>query len=240
MYIVEGNIGVGKSTFLTLMEKLLPACQIIPEPVDSWNHQAYGASLLSLFYENPQRWAYTLETLALKCRVRDHLAEQKIQYPYRLMERSIYSGHYVFATNDLEAGYLTELEWTMYQKWIDFLVHGHCKLPRGFIYLRAEPQVCFDRMKIRNRSSESTVSIEYLTLVHTKHDQFLLRKEGVEASLAKIPVLTIDCNEEFQASPARQASFAASVEAFFNETTNGSYQSLDKSSNIYKNVQKRV
>lgn len=240
MYLVEGNIGVGKSTFLSLMQQLIPSCDVILEPVDSWNHQNYGASLLDLFYRDPQRWAYTLETLSLKCRVRSHMLEQTNPYPYRLMERSVYSGHYVFASNDREAGYLTDLEWLMYSQWIEFLVHGHCTPPRGFIYLRATPEVCFERMKRRSRSSESTVPLEYLQQVHQKHEQFLINQEGIEPSLKAVPVLVLDCNEDFLANPDRSLQLQQAVEAFFEQTSNTSGSSADLCEENNKKSQKRV
>jgi deoxyadenosine/deoxycytidine kinase len=31
---VEGNIGAGKSTFLNILAKSIPTCEIIPEPID--------------------------------------------------------------------------------------------------------------------------------------------------------------------------------------------------------------
>jgi len=218
MYIVEGNIGVGKSTFLTLMENTIPGCQTILEPVDSWNHQEYGASLLELFYRDTPRWAYTLETLSLKCRVRSHLAEQINPEPFRLMERSVYSGHYVFAKNDHKLGFLTDLEWSMYQTWVDFLVNGHCRPPLGFIYLRAEPQICFERMQKRNRTSESTTSLEYLEQVHAQHENFLIHKNDVDQNIVAVPVLTLDCNQDFESNPTLINTFKHSVENFFSKT----------------------
>ena len=77
MYIVEGNIGVGKSTFLNLIQQNLPEVKILTEPKDNWTNQIYGQSLLENFYKSPQRWAYTLETLAMICRAKDHMREQE-------------------------------------------------------------------------------------------------------------------------------------------------------------------
>ena len=55
MYIVEGNIGVGKSTFLQLIHHLDPTIAIIPEPKENWAQRVYGQSLLANFYQDPQR-----------------------------------------------------------------------------------------------------------------------------------------------------------------------------------------
>ena len=63
MYIVEGNIGAGKSTFLQLIDTHMPDVSVALEPVNNWQNQIYGQSLLTNFYKNPKPWAYTLETL---------------------------------------------------------------------------------------------------------------------------------------------------------------------------------
>ena len=99
MYIVEGTIGAGKSTFLRLIEQQLSKIAVIYEPVDSWQSEEHGSSLLTQFYTNPGRWAYSMETFAMACRVKEHLKEQQEQNRFRLMERSIYSGHYCFTYN---------------------------------------------------------------------------------------------------------------------------------------------
>ncbi|CAF4253283.1 unnamed protein product, partial [Adineta steineri] len=39
---VEGNIGSGKSTVLSCLEKS-PLCDVIPEPIESWtNHKGHN------------------------------------------------------------------------------------------------------------------------------------------------------------------------------------------------------
>lgn len=76
MYIVEGNIGAGKSTFLKLISKRLSHITVVFEPLHNWQNKVYGQSVLANFYKDPRRWAYTMETLAMACRVQEHLREQ--------------------------------------------------------------------------------------------------------------------------------------------------------------------
>lgn len=218
MYILEGNIGVGKSTFLTLVEQYCPQLSAIPEPKENWATQATGQSLLGNFYQDPQRWAYTIETLAMICRVKDHLREQVNPNPNRIMERSVYSGHFCFAMNDNASGYLTNLEWDIYLKWVDFLVHRQCKPPLGFIYLRATPQVCFDRMKKRNRKGEEALSLDYMTKLGMWHEKFLFYKKGLPEHLKGVPVLVLDCNEDFVENRENTQKHLTKVAAFVRET----------------------
>jgi thymidine kinase len=214
MYIVEGNIGAGKTTFLKLIQERLPEIAVVFEPLHSWHSQVYGQSILSKFYDDPHRWAYTMETLAMACRVREHLAEQENPNHFRLLERSIYSGHYVFATNDYHKGFLSELEWQVYLQWFDFLVTGKCTPPQGFVYLRTKPEIAYGRIKKRDRSGESTISFEYIQQIHECHEDFLVNKKGVAADLINVPVLILECNKEFEADPVQFAAHAEKLSSF--------------------------
>jgi deoxyadenosine/deoxycytidine kinase len=194
MYLLEGNIGVGKSTFLKLLHMHCTDITVIQEPLSNWASQSYGQSLLEDFYKDPKRWAYTIETLAMITRVKDHLAIQARNIQSCIMERSVYSGHYCFAQNDYSNGFLTPLEWEVYSRWVDFLVHKNCKAPQGFVYLRACPEICFERIKRRNRKGEEAMTLEYVAQIGKWHEKFLIDKEGLATHLKKIPVLVIDAN----------------------------------------------
>ena len=197
MYIVEGNIGVGKSTFLELVKQHAPDIDVVPEPKDNWTSEHYGKSLLENFYQDASRWAYTIETFAMICRSRDHLLQQKHPVKNRLIERSIYSGHYCFAKNDYQNGHLTDLEWDIYHKWVDFVLKEMCKPPQGFIYLRTTPKACFDRVIKRGRKSEKNLSLNYLKQIHEWHEKFLIHKDGLIEDIERVPVLILDCTPEF-------------------------------------------
>lgn len=218
MYIVEGNIGVGKSTFLSLIQTHLKTLTCTPEPVDTWAHQAYGKSLLGEFYAAPHRWAYTIETLAMICRSRDHMTAQQ-QDVHHLMERSIYSGHYCFALNGHQAGYFTDLEWDLYNQWTNFLFTQKCRPPRGFIYLQAAPEVCYARIARRERNGENLIAQEYLQKLHQRHEAFLVNRSGISDAIAHVPVLILDANIDFVDSKQKMREHAEAVAAFIAQTS---------------------
>jgi deoxyadenosine/deoxycytidine kinase len=218
MYILEGNIGVGKSTFLTLLKKHSSTIEVLTEPVENWSSESFGQSLLANFYQDISRWAYTLETLTMVCRAEDHMREQNHPNRNRILERSIYSGHYCFAKNCYEGGYVSPIEWEVYNKLANILVQKNCIPPLGFIYLRATPQVCFDRVVKRNRPSEKNLTLEYITDIGKLHDRFLIEKTGISAALVSIPVLVLDCNEDFLEHPARMREHVAKIEQFLVKT----------------------
>ncbi|NBQ17356.1 deoxynucleoside kinase [bacterium] len=204
MYLLEGNLGAGKSTMLALIKQHLPHLHVVTEPVNSWHNDNFQESLLGHFYKDTPRWAYTMELFTMMTRVKEHLKEQasleqlnSYTYTPKIMERSLYSGYYCFAKNGYEQGFLTYEEWTAYNQWFEFLVAKKCATPTGFIYLQAAPEVCLKRMSKRNRSGEDTVPLEYLQQIHNQHEQFLVHKTSVAKNLQNVPVLVLDVSEEF-------------------------------------------
>lgn len=217
MYIIEGNIGVGKSTFLSLIQKHLPTVQYTLEPVDNWANQNFGHSLLEQFYTNPERWAYTIETLAMVSRSRDHIAVQDL-HPHHLVERSIYSGHYCFALNGKRDGYFHAVEWDAYMQWVNFIINNKCKEPHGFIYLQADPDVCHARIAKRQRAGENMISKEYLHNIHYWHEQFLIEKKGLTPAIAEVPVLILNANIDFVYHREQMEDHARQISSFIEAT----------------------
>ncbi len=199
MFILEGNIGAGKSTFLKLIRQYMPDISIGLEPLHNWQSHVAGQSLLANFMQDPQRWSYTMETFAMICRVQEHLKDQAHGMGPLIIERSIYSGHYCFALNGYRAGFMSDLEWKMYNEFFSFLIPTRCLVPQGFIYLSVNPEIAYTRIKKRNRDAEKSISLEYLSQIHECHEDFLLHKRhAIAPEIAHIPVLVLDCNEEFE------------------------------------------
>lgn len=218
MYILEGNISAGKSTFLKLIEQHLPHIAIGLEPIHNWQQKIYGQSLLTNFYEDPQRWAYTLETLTMICRVQEHIKDQESGIVHKIVERSIYSGHYCFAYNGYEHGFMTEVEWQIYNQWFTFLVKDRCMPPLGFIYLKTSPDVAYGRIKKRNRLSEKKISLSYLKQINQRHEDFLVHKKDILPELASVPLLILDCDEEFEHNAEILQAHLTKVQEFIQAT----------------------
>lgn len=219
MYIIEGNIGAGKSTFLQLLAKHMPFVTISPEPLQNWQQQIYGQSLLTNFYQEPQRWAYTLETLTMMSRVKEHCSEQK-RPGFVVLERSVYSGYYCFAYNSYTQKFMTDVEWQAHNTWFNTLVPTSCKPPRGFIYLQVDPAVAYQRLKKRNRYAEKTVTLSYLEQIDQRHEELLIKKQNILESLKNVPVLTLNCNDEFETNADLLAEHLQSVQYFMHKTFN--------------------
>lgn len=217
MYIVEGNIGTGKSTFLKKLQQSLVLADVVLEAVDYWQKENNGASILQNFYQNPQQWAYSMESLSLKTRVREHVELQSSTTP-KIIERSIYSGYHCFAQNSYEQGFLNKLEWNIYNSWFQFATAKKCLPPQGFIYLQADPEVSYQRTIKRDRKAEKSISLEYLQQIHQKHEDFLINKTSTHQSIANTPVLVLNCNHNLIENPDILNDYIAQVRQFITKT----------------------
>ena len=200
MIFIEGNIGTGKSTFLTHMSKS-SEFKVILEPVDEWSKMknANGKNILEEFYSDPSRNAYLFQSIAFRSRMKNIVHKDDA-----LIERSIYTDRNVFAKTCREDGLIGDIEWDDYVSWFDWLTTEFQVQPKGFVYLRCEPEVSLERIKKRNRSGEENISLEYLKKLHAKHDEWLLNSQKV---------LVLDVNEDN--TPEKLEDMVSQIKCFF-------------------------
>lgn len=214
LLVLEGNIGAGKSTFLKILKENLDI-DIIFEPTDKWQQVGAGGNLLNLFYTDIKRWAYTFQSYAFITRVEAQLeALANSVHDVQILERSVYCDRYCFAQNCFESGNMSALEWQIYKEWFSWLVEGHLQKPDGFVYLQVSPDVCKQRLEKRNRSEEVGVSIEYLQKLHDRHENWLIHKKDIADYLVKVPVLTLNCDLDFENNLERRNKLLTDVQNF--------------------------
>lgn len=99
-FCVEGNISVGKTTFLQRIAnetiELRDLVEVVPEPIGKW--QDVGPdhfNILDAFYAEPQRYAYTFQNYVFVTRVMQERESSAGIKPLRLMERSVFSDRMV-------------------------------------------------------------------------------------------------------------------------------------------------
>ena len=98
-YVIEGNIGSGKSTLCRMLEVFYNGeAEVIYEPVDEWKsvqNNEDGKNLLQCYYEEQNRWGFSFQLYGLLTRFHDTMKKQ--QKELRFVERSIFSYKNVFA-----------------------------------------------------------------------------------------------------------------------------------------------
>lgn len=97
---VEGNISVGKTTFLQRIAnetlELRDLVEIVPEPIDKWQNVGKDHfNILDAFYAEPERYAYTFQNYVFVTRVMQERESSGGIKPLRLMERSVFSDRMV-------------------------------------------------------------------------------------------------------------------------------------------------
>jgi deoxyadenosine/deoxycytidine kinase len=204
---LEGNIGVGKSTFLEAIKESFPDVEIVLEPVGEWMRlkNAEGKSLLELFYEDKRRWAYTFQNAALLSRskalrtcVRNHAFSDSQVF---VTERSIEADKNVFAAMLTADGDMTPLEWTLYMRWYA-QVAAETPAITGYIHLDTPVTICHERIEQRARPGE-VIEVEYLDRLDSHHFGWL------HAAGFQTPVLRYDTYSQL-----KDQSSVKDVEAF--------------------------
>ncbi|KAL4221174.1 ATP binding [Mactra antiquata] len=193
---VEGNIGCGKTTFISHFRKYDDFVEKHEEPVNLWRN--YGdVNPLSAMYRDPKRWAFTFQSLVLLTLFQQHV--QKQSKPIRVMERSVFSAKYCFVENQRNRGLLNSFEYTLLNE-----MFGHALMIKPInvdliVYLRTSPENCFHRIRKRNRPEEQNITLDYLQQLHQLHESWLIKgdlstdqNQAEVSSLIKPPVLVVD------------------------------------------------
>ncbi|MBF0440385.1 MAG: deoxynucleoside kinase [Oligoflexales bacterium] len=174
LIIVEGNIGVGKST---LSRKLAEEYdfRLFEEGADT---NADFKQYLSLYYREPSRYALEMQFWLLSTRFRQH--QEAIEHIHNtgqccIMDRSIY-GDTVFAKRNYLDGNISRLGYDSYRKHRDVMLR-FLMVPQLTIYLDAPSDVCLNRIAMRNRSAEAGIPITYLEGLSSLYKELLVELE---------------------------------------------------------------
>lgn len=189
---IEGNIGVGKSTLTNILSQLLEDdCEIIYEPVNLWQSitDSENKNILQLFYDDKQKWAFTFQMVAglsIIQSLTNILKTTKKKYIF--LDRSFLTTKHTFEKMLYDDKVINTIEHAVYNILCDHYENTIMKEYKHIhVYLKCDSAICFERIKKRNRTEESGISLEYLEKLNRYHDDWLLKNENV---------LIIDCNND--------------------------------------------
>ena len=173
---IDGNIGSGKSTLYEELKSYYKDNEdicFVPEPVDDWKSivDKNGVPILTNLYKDTNKYAFRFQMMAYISRL--HLLRKQVKenkYKIIISERCVQTDKNVFAQMLYDDGLIDHDEFQIYLKWFDEFLDD-IKLS-GIIYVRAEPNVCSNRVKMRAREGEN-IPIEYLTKCHNYHEKWL-------------------------------------------------------------------
>ncbi|XP_017883093.1 deoxynucleoside kinase isoform X2 [Ceratina calcarata] len=187
---VEGNIGSGKTTFLTHF-KQFDNTTVLQEPVELWRDVA-GTNLLELMYKDPMRYSFLFQSYVQLTMLQLHTFKSPM--PYKIMERSVFSAR-CFIENMKRTKLLRDVEVVVLEDWYEWCIQNAKIETDLIVYLRTTPEVVYQRMKERARMEENSVSLEYLKQLHSIHDDWLYHKT---LFTVPAPVMVLDGNKNLE------------------------------------------
>ena len=169
--VIEGPIGVGKTSLARLLSERLGA-RLLLEVVEE-------NPFLADFYKDPERYAFQTETFFLLSRFRQH---------GELMQAGLFERHtvadYLFDKTFLFASLnLRGDEFGLYRELFDKF-RSRLPDPDLTVYLRAEPDVLLERIAERGREFEGDMQAAYLARLNDAYDRYFSR--------APFPVEVVD------------------------------------------------
>ena len=165
---IAGNIGSGKTT----LTKMLAAHYGGTPKFESVDFNPYLAD----FYKDMERWSFNLQIYFLNKRFKDvvdiaHSDEVIIQ------DRTIYEDARIFAPNLHDMGLMSSRDFENYSDLFNLMM-SLVGTPDLLIYLKSSIPNLISQIQKRGRDYEQSISIEYLTGLNEKYDNWIKDYKG--------------------------------------------------------------
>ena len=159
---IDGNIGSGKSTVMSMLEKNLDKDKycFIQEDVKNWDNY------LKQYYNDIKQNSLLFQMKVLL----HHLTNKNIGNKIQIHERSPLSCIDIFGINLKNSKFLTELDIDLMKNYNS--IYGW--LPDLVIYIKTEPDIAHNRIKKRSRQGES-IPLTYLNNINNLYNNLYTR-----------------------------------------------------------------
>lgn len=186
MLIIEGVVGVGKSSLMNIMaeEGYVP----FREPV-------LDNPILDKFYTDRKRYAFPLQVYFLTKRFEHLLTAAMVDNA--VMDRSIY-GDGIFAAMHHESGTMDTDEYHIYAQLYTTMLSA-VQRPTLVVYLRCSVDTAIERIRKRGRSFEQAVERDYWERLHTKYETLFEHYTGSKLLVINVDHLDFEANEDDRA-----------------------------------------
>ena len=175
---VAGNIGVGKSTLVTLLSARL-GWQPFYEPE---GENPYLAD----FYQDMRAWAFHSQIFFLTRRLRSH--RQLSEHPGSVIQdRSVYEDAEVFAHNLYRQELIDERDYRAYRD-LYLVLTEFLPPPDLVLYLRASVPTLLERIQHRAHDYERQISPDYLAQLNLLYEEWVSR-------FSFCPILTVPADD---------------------------------------------
>lgn len=173
--VVEGPIGVGKTTLAHLLADEIGARTVLEQVDDN--------PFLARFYEDPDKYALQAQLFFLLTRYR-----QQQELAQRDLFRQSVVGDYLFAKDHLFAQVnLDADEFALYRQLFG-LLDARLPKPDLVVYLQARLDVLLARLRKRSRDYERYITPEYIERIAEAYRNYFFHYE-------ETPLLVVNCSE---------------------------------------------
>lgn len=169
MLVCAGMIGVGKSTLTEILAREFGTQAFYEEVEDN--------PVLDKFYENPKKWAFSLQMFFLDKRFK--AIKKALSDNNNVLDRSIYEDALFTRINNMQ-GNISDVDLNIYNSILDNMMEELKELPKKapdlLIYLEADFDTILDHIKQRGRDFEQIDDnpelLDYYKLLWTEYKQW--------------------------------------------------------------------
>ncbi|QIK70532.1 deoxynucleoside kinase [Erysipelothrix sp. HDW6C] len=159
MIVVEGVVGVGKSSLMRILGK---------EGYEEFEEPVVDNPVLDKFYYDRARYAFPLQVFFLNKRF-EHIKQAK-DVSRAVMDRSIY-GDAIFARMLNLSGEMSNEEFAIYTELLQNMLE-HVHVPKLMIYLEISVDEAMRRIEKRGRDYELIVEREYWQKLNDEYREY--------------------------------------------------------------------
>ncbi|MGA0231861.1 MAG: deoxynucleoside kinase [Saprospiraceae bacterium] len=173
---IEGNIGSGKTSLVERMSRDYNGRMLLEQFEDN--------PFLPLFYNNPERYAFTVELFFMTERykqLQNHISNQDL-FSSKIFSDFSFIKTLLFARKNLQ-----DEEYKLFQMLFSVLNKSFPK-PDLLVYLHRDVKHLLKNIRERNRSFENNIGDEYLLTIQDSYFEYL-------RNITSFPVLILDLQD---------------------------------------------
>jgi deoxyadenosine/deoxycytidine kinase len=173
--VIEGPIGVGKTSLAGLLAKEFNARMVVEEPEEN--------PFLKQFYQDRKKHAFQTQLFFLLNRF-----QQQKEIAQLDLFNQVTVSDYLFAKDRIFASInLDDHELALYTQ-IYQLLNGQIPTPDLIIFLQAKPEILLHRIRSRGHSYEKEIELDYLKILTEAYNYYFFHYD-------QSPLLIVDTSE---------------------------------------------